>query len=72
MLSVWGIGYNQHIHGQNNTVSLINLMALSGDIGRPGCGPCSMAGQPVPRGLEIKIGEKLAWLQSLDEEVQKS
>ena len=28
--------------------------------------------QPVPRGLEIKIGEKLAWLQSLDEEAQKS
>ena len=23
VLSVWGIGYNQHIHGQNNTVSLI-------------------------------------------------
>ena len=28
--------------------------------------------RPVPRGLEIKIGEKLAWLQSLDEEAQKS
>ena len=24
--------------------------------------------QPVPRGLEIKIGEKLEWLKSLDEE----
>ena len=28
--------------------------------------------RPVPRGLEIKNDEKLAWLQSLDEEVQKS
>ncbi|TNL01891.1 replication-associated recombination protein A, partial [Neisseria meningitidis] len=28
--------------------------------------------QPVPRGLEIKIGEKLEWLKSLDEEVLKA
>ena len=27
--------------------------------------------QPVPRGLEIKIGEKLAWLQALDKEALK-
>ena len=27
--------------------------------------------QPVPRGLEIKIGEKLAWLKSLDEAAGK-
>lgn len=26
--------------------------------------------QPVPRGLEIKIGDKLAWLKSLDEEAE--
>ena len=34
-LTFWGIGYNQHIHGQNNVVNLINLMALTGNIGRP-------------------------------------
>lgn len=28
--------------------------------------------QPVPRGLEIKIGEKLAWLKTLDEEANQS
>ncbi|MDO4696333.1 MAG: replication-associated recombination protein A [Neisseria sp.] len=28
--------------------------------------------QPVPRGLEIKIGEKMAWLNSLDEEAGRS
>lgn len=27
--------------------------------------------QPVPRGLEIKIGEKLEWLKSLDKEAEK-
>lgn len=26
--------------------------------------------QPVPRGLEIKIGEKLAWLKTLDEDTE--
>lgn len=26
--------------------------------------------QPVPRGLEIKIGEKLAWLKTLDEDAE--
>lgn len=56
VLSVWGIGYNQHIHGQNNTVSLINLMALSGNIGRPGCGPFSMTGQPNAMGERLTGG----------------
>jgi len=56
VLSFWGIGYNQHIHGQNNTVSLINLMALSGNIGRPGCGPFSMTGQPNAMGERLTGG----------------
>ncbi len=56
VLSFWGIGYNQHLHGQNNTVSLINLMALSGNIGRPGCGPFSMTGQPNAMGERLTGG----------------
>ena len=56
VLSFWGIGYNQHIHGQNNTVSLINLMALSGNIGRPGAGPFSMTGQPNAMGERLTGG----------------
>lgn len=51
-----GIGYNRHLHGQNNTVSLINLMALSGNIGRPGCGPFSMTGQPNAMGERLTGG----------------
>ena len=27
VMSIWGIGYNQHLHGQHNTMSLVNLMA---------------------------------------------
>ncbi len=56
VLTFWGIGYNQHIHGQNNIVSLINLMALSGNIGRPGCGPFSMTGQPNAMGERLTGG----------------
>jgi len=56
VLTFWGIGYNQHLHGQNNTVSLINLMALTGNIGRPGCGPFSMTGQPNAMGERLTGG----------------
>jgi nitrate reductase NapA len=56
VLSFWGIGYNQHLHGQNNTVSLINLHALTGNIGRPGCGPFSMTGQPNAMGERLTGG----------------
>ena len=56
VLCIWGIGYNQHLHGQNNTVSLINLMALTGNIGRPGCGPHSQTGQPNAMGERLTGG----------------
>ncbi len=56
VLSIWGIGYNQHLHGQNNTVSLVNLMALTGNIGRPGCGGHSQTGQPNAMGERLTGG----------------
>jgi anaerobic selenocysteine-containing dehydrogenase len=56
VLSFWGIGYNQHIHGQHNVIGLINLMALTGNIGRPGCGPFSMTGQPNAMGERLTGG----------------
>ncbi len=56
VLSIWGIGYNQHIHGQNNTVGLVNLMALTGNIGRVGCGPHSQTGQPNAMGERLTGG----------------
>ncbi len=46
VLTFWGIGYNQSIHGQHRNINLINLHLLTGNIGRPGCGPFSMTGQP--------------------------
>ena len=56
VLSFWGIGYNQHIHGQHNVISVINLHALTGNIGRPGCGPFSMTGQPNAMGERLTGG----------------
>jgi anaerobic selenocysteine-containing dehydrogenase len=56
VLCIWGIGYNQHLHGQNNTMSLINLLALTGNIGRPGCGPHSQTGQPNAMGERLTGG----------------
>ena len=56
VLCIWGIGYNQHIHGQHNTMSLINLLALTGNIGRPGCGPHSQTGQPNAMGERLTGG----------------
>jgi len=46
VLSFWGIGYNQMLHGQHNTISLINLHLLTGNAGRLGCGSHSQTGQP--------------------------
>ncbi len=56
VMCIWGIGYNQHLHGQHNTMSLINLMALTGNIGRPGCGPHSQTGQPNAMGERLTGG----------------
>ena len=56
VISFWGIGYNQHIHGQHNVISIINLHALTGDIAKPGCGPFSMTGQPNAMGERLMGG----------------
>jgi anaerobic selenocysteine-containing dehydrogenase len=46
VLTYWGIGYNQMLHGQHNTISIINLHLLTGNLGRVGCGTHSQTGQP--------------------------
>ncbi|NIV48152.1 MAG: hypothetical protein GWN46_15790, partial [Gammaproteobacteria bacterium] len=32
VLTYWGIGYNQMLHGQHNTISIINLHLLTGNL----------------------------------------
>ena len=70
VLTFWGIGYNQHIHGQHNVISIINLHALTGNIGRPGCGPFSMTGQPNAMGERLTGGltGRLPFNQSIKNE----
>ncbi len=56
VIVMWGIGYNQHIHGQNNIISIINLLTMTGNLAKPGCGPFSMTGQPNAMGERFTGG----------------
>jgi len=56
VLIMWGIGYNQHIHGQHNVISIINLLTMTGNLAKPGCGPFSMTGQPNAMGERFTGG----------------
>ena len=56
VIIMWGIGYNQHIHGQHNVISIVNLLALTGNLAKPGCGPFSMTGQPNAMGERFTGG----------------
>ena len=50
VLSLYCQGLNQSTQGTANTASLINLHLATGQIGRPGCGPFSLTGQPNAMG----------------------
>ena len=49
-MSVWCQGLNQSHHGSHNGAALIALSLATGKIGRPGCGPFSLTGQPNAMG----------------------
>ncbi len=49
-LSLWTMGLNQSAVGVDKNVTLINLSLITGKIGRPGCGPFSLTGQPNAMG----------------------
>ncbi|MEN9217148.1 MAG: molybdopterin-dependent oxidoreductase, partial [Gloeomargarita sp. HHBFW_bins_162] len=50
VLSLWSMGINQSAEGTAKARSLIDLHLLTGQIGRPGCGPFSLTGQPNAMG----------------------
>ena len=56
VIIMWGIGYNQHIHGQHNTIAIVNLLSMTGNLAKPGCGPFSMTGQPNAMGERFTGG----------------
>ncbi len=49
-MSLWCQGLNQSTHGTHNGAALIALSLATGKIGRPGCGPFSLTGQPNAMG----------------------
>ncbi|MDP6582048.1 MAG: molybdopterin-dependent oxidoreductase, partial [Vicinamibacterales bacterium] len=56
VVTYWGIGYNQSMHGQHNAWSIVNLHLLTGNIGRPGACPFSQTGQPNAMGERLTGG----------------
>ncbi|MGA2410421.1 MAG: molybdopterin-dependent oxidoreductase, partial [Candidatus Binataceae bacterium] len=49
-LSMWSMGANQSSSGTKKNLAVINLHLATGTIGRPGCGPFSLTGQPNAMG----------------------
>jgi len=49
-LSFWTMGLNQSISGSDKNNALINLHLATGQVGKEGCGPFSLTGQPNAMG----------------------
>jgi ferredoxin-nitrate reductase len=49
-LSLWSMGINQSSVGVLKNNAIVNLHLATGKIGRPGCGPFSLTGQPNAMG----------------------
>lgn len=49
-LSLYCQGLNQSSHGTDNNAAIIHLHLATGKMGRPGCGPFSLTGQPNAMG----------------------
>jgi ferredoxin-nitrate reductase len=49
-LSMWTMGLNQSAAGTDKNIALISLSLITGKIGKPGCGPFSLTGQPNAMG----------------------
>ena len=46
----WAMGITQHVNGVANVQSLVNLLLLKGNIGRPGAGVCPVRGHSNVQG----------------------
>lgn len=49
-LSMWSMGVNQSRNGVAKATAIINMHLATGRIGKPGCGPFSLTGQPNAMG----------------------
>ncbi|MCC5849270.1 MAG: molybdopterin-dependent oxidoreductase [Verrucomicrobia bacterium] len=50
LITMWTMGLNQSQVGTDKNIALIQLNLLRGAIGKPGCGPMSLTGQPNAMG----------------------
>src|SRR5438105_2935631 len=50
LMTFWTMGVNQSVAGTFTSNAIINLHLATGQIGRPGCGPFSLTGQPNAMG----------------------
>jgi len=50
LITFWAMGVNQTLQGTFCTNAIINLHLAAGQIGKPGCGPFSLTGQPNAMG----------------------
>ena len=50
VLTLWCMGVNQSSSGSDKCNAILNAHLFSGKIGRPGCGPFSLTGQPNAMG----------------------
>ena len=49
-LTLWSMGVNQSSSGTAKALALLNLHLATGTVGKPGCGPLSLTGQPNAMG----------------------
>lgn len=49
-LTLWAMGVNQSVIGVDKNLALMSLHLVTGKIGKPGCGPFSLTGQPNAMG----------------------
>jgi len=50
VLTLWCMGINQSVAGSDHNNAILNVHLLSGKLGRAGCGPFSLTGQPNAMG----------------------
>ncbi|MEZ4218559.1 MAG: FdhF/YdeP family oxidoreductase [Myxococcota bacterium] len=50
VIACWAMGLTQHRHGVANIQSIVNLLLLRGNIGRPGAGVCPVRGHSNVQG----------------------
>lgn len=50
LITFWTMGVNQTLQGTFTSNAIINLHLATGQIGKPGCGPFSLTGQPNAMG----------------------